>query len=487
MLLLSFDLIPLRSSAIFKMHPCLEIHCVLENIISRLSLFHKVTLMSLVSVDWRKVVLACLSKQRSLAITEYQRPRSYTTQGFHAWNVCHEHTVSKNNLIRIRYYKLHTWKVMASWFPFLEYMYFDLCGCRDRHFDLYSHVFRLLVSKNAKTLKCVCVLAPTHSDNEAFPIIDTLPELEHWITHRISIKGMDNIIKACLKLEHLRFTSEFSEWHLLPKGMKYLGTPHDKVMGLDNILKSEFVSSLETLERVLITPAIFWMPLTFACLKRLEVVIEYATNRSLYNLSRILHNCPVLKILKIDICCFTIIQKKSWTNIINECRNVIYLKIFYSKGTERIDVSPWEDYVAELIESRMIKVETLDLDFGFSSKGLETLAKLEHLKSFSHFVYVRETVYEYIEDAKALLRFLRCHFAKNMTKYEMNFFSTYDVREELILPKSFLSAIKKMESEFSIKFESDYRLRYFTKDEPHPENFETLIYLTRLSANKVVT
>ena len=468
------------------MHPCLEIDCVLQNIISRLSLFKRVTLLSLLSVGWRKVVLACLSKQRSLAITVYERPRYYTSQGFHPWNVCHEHTVSKDNLIRIRYYKSHTWKVMASWFTFLESIYFNLCGCRDRDFDLYSHVFKLLVSKNAKTLKCVSVLAPTFPGNESFPIINSLPELKHWIAGKTSVKGIDNIIKACPKLEYLKFSSQFNEWHLLPKGMKYLGTSYDKIMGLDNILKSDIVTSLETLERVLMTPVLSSIPFTFASLKLLEVVIEEDTNGCLYNLSRILRNCPVLEILKVDICWFHVIDQVSWTNVINECANVTNLKIFYSKGGERIDVSPWEDYVAELIESRMKKVETLDLDFGVSSKGFETLEKLEHLKSFSHFVYVRNTVYEYIEDAKALLRFLRCHFARKLTKYEMYFFFEEEVREELILPSSFLSAIKKMESELSIKFKTDYRLRCFTK-EAHPENFETLIYLTTLSANKVTT
>ena len=178
----------------------------------------------------------------------------------------------------------------------------------------------------------------------------------------------------------------------------------------------------------------------------------------------------------------------SLTNIINECPNVSNFKIFHSRGREAIDVSPWEDYVAELIESRMKKIETLDLDFGFSSKGLLPLEKLENLKSFSHFLYVRETVSEYINDAKALLRFLRCHFTKNMTKYKMySFFSDYEVREELILPESFLSSIEKMESELSVKFTTCYRLKYFTKDKPHPENFKRLIYLTELSAEKVST
>ena len=186
---------------------------------------------------------------------------------------------------------------MASWFPFLESIYFDLSGCRDRDFKLYSYVFNHLVSKNGKTLKCVCVLAPPLPDDETFPIIDSLPELKHWITHRTSVKGIENIIKACPKIGHLRFSSQFSQWHLLPKGMEYLGTSHDKIMGLDNILKSDSVTSLETLERVLITPGIFLMPFTFTYLKRLEVVIEEDTNGSLYNLSCILHNCPVLEIL----------------------------------------------------------------------------------------------------------------------------------------------------------------------------------------------
>ena len=177
----------------------------------------------------------------------------------------------------------------------------------------------------------------------------------------------------------------------------------------------------------------------------------------------------------------------SLTNIINECPNVSNFKIFHSRGREAIDVSPWEDYVAELIESRMKKIETLDLGFALSSKGLQTLEKLEHLRSFKHALYVKNMVYENIFDADALLRFLSCHFAKNMTKYEIYIPLQNPFGEYLILPESFISSSKKIESELSVKFETDQSLRHFRKDEPHPSKIPGMVYLTTLSANKITT
>ena len=460
------------------MHHCLEIDCVLRNIISRLCLVNKITLLS-INVCWRKVVLVCLRKQRFLATTEYQ-------EGFRPWNACHEHTVSNDNLIKLGYENLDTWNVIASWFPFLESIYFDLCG--DEDFDRYSPVFKLLLSTNAKTLKCVSVPKHQLADEETFPMVESLPELKHLIAEETSVKGIHNIIKACPEIEHLRCWSDFNQWHLLPKGIKYLGTPYGKIMGLHNILKSDIVKSLETLEGVLMTPALSSIPFTFACLKRLDVVIEEDTNGCLYNLSRILRNCPVLEIFKIEIFCFDIIDKEFWTSVINECRNVTYFKIYLrSRGEERIEVSLWQDYIAELIESRMKKIEILDLGFALSSKGLQTLEKLEHLKSFRHHLYVKNMVYENIFNADALLRFLSCHFAKNMTKYEMLIPSHYPFGEYLILPELFLSSIETMESELSVKFKTDQSLRHFRKDQPHTEKIPGMIYLTTLSADKVIT
>ena len=248
--------------------------------------------------------------------------------------------------------------------------------------------------------------------------------------------------------------------------MKYLGTSYSEIMGLDNILKSDIVASLETLEGVLITPTLSSTPFQFAFRKRLEVKIEEDTNGSLHNLSRILHNCPTVEILKMDLFPFDVIDKESWTNVINECYNVTSFKILRSTRG-RIHVSLLEDYFAKLIESRMKKIETLDLGFTLSPKGLLALEKLENLKSFRHFVNVRETMYEYIEDAKALLSFLRCHFEKYMTKYEMCLRYNY-VQKELIFPLSFLSSIQKMQSELSVDFKTCYKLGYFTGEKPPP-------------------
>ena len=458
------------------MHPCLEIDCVLQNIISRLSLFKKVTLLSL-NVGWRKVVLVCLRQQRSLVTTAYQRE-------FYPWDVCHEHTINKDNLIRIRYHKLDTWNVMVSWFPFLESICFDLRT--DRDFNRYSRLFKLLLSTNAKTLKCVSVLTPSFPDQEPYPMVDSLPELKHWITYKISVKGIENIIKVCPKMQRLRCWSNFSEWHLLPKGMKHLATAplQGPIMGLDNILKSDFVPSLETLEGVLMTTVLSSIPFTFASLKRLEVVIEEDANGCLYNLSRILRNCPVLEIFKIDMFCFDVIDKESWASVINECSNVTHFKISGSCGT-REDFPHMGDYVLELIVSGMKKIETLELGFDVSSKGLLTLEKLKYLKSFGHSFFVRRT--EYTENADALLRFFNYHFAKNMKKYEMYFKLKCSGKKKLILPESFLSSIEKMESELSVKFRIYYNLSWFRNKEPQPENFPRLIYLEELSAEKVTT
>ena len=454
------------------MHSCLKIDFVLQNVISRLSLSEKITLLSL-SVGWHKVVLVCLRKQKCLATTEFQ-------EGFDPWDACHEHTVSNDNIIKLGYEKLDTWNLIASWFSSLHSIYFDLSG--DRNIDQHSHIFKLLLSTNAKTLKCVTIRRFQLEDEEPFSMVDSLPELKHWIAGDISVTGMDNIIKACPKIEHLRCCSEFGEWHLLPKDMKYLGTSYGEIMGLHNILKSDFVSSLETLERVLMTPVLSSMPFTFASLKRLEVVIEEDTNGCLYNLSRILINCPVLDTLKIQIRRYNNIDKESWTNVIKECPNVTDFRIFLVSYGESIKFSPWHDYVAELIGSRMKKIQNLDLGFPLSSKGFLTLEKVENLKSLRHHLYIREMLYEYDSDADALLRLLSSHFAKNMTKYEMHIPCPCQTR--FIVPESFLSSIEKMESELAVKFDTSYNMSDYSKDQPHPEIIQKMVHLVTLSANK---
>ena len=135
----------------------------------------------------------------------------------------------------------------------------------------------------------------------------------------------------------------------------------------------------------------------------------------------------------------------------------------------------------------MKKIEILDLGFALSSRGLLTLEKLENLKCFSHFLYIKKMVYEYIENADALLRFLGCHFAKNMTKYKMYIPSQYPTGECLVVPESFLSSIEKMESELSVKFNADQTLWGFVKYDAPPEKIPGIIHLTTLSAYKVTS
>ena len=450
------------------MHSCLSVDHILHEIISKLNLQEKFGVQG-VCQRWKNIAIECLRHHEYLAMNE-DPSRSYS---YSYYSKCDEHAslmpAKNNNLIKGKWTDLEFWKRTLSLLQGVKYIHMSLKTDESEYssFQNYRPILQLLIGFYGQSLECLCI--PKYSDysDKTFPQTHSLPRLKHLVLRNTTPQVTKNILSACPNIEYLASFTSFQKWQMLPKGFKKLrdnsnGIYNSTILGISNLLSSPAVESLEVVETILITSEICYQSYHLSCLKRFEVMMDYDVTNCLTHLARILSFAPVLCELKITIKGFAKIHSDVWINVLSECPTLTKLTIRLLKnfdGGPLINVSLFQDDFAKTIVSKIKRLKYLDIGFHLSSDGLRLLSELDNLEHFRHSVYVTHKPYDRVFDTDALIHFLSTSFGKKLTEY--HFQTGY-----LILNKSFLNFIKKMETEHSITYtkrsENDILVSYLS-------------------------
>ena len=463
------------------MHSCLSTNFILCEIISKLNLREKFGVQG-VCRQWKNIAIQCLRHHECLVISE-RRPSL-----FRCSNDCNEHTslitVNKNHLIWGKYSDLEFWQKILSLLQGAKCLYMDLINDYGGiiFFREYKAILQSVIDYCGQSLECLCI--PGHSDyeSEIFPVTDSLPSLKHMLLGRITPQVTKNILSACPNLQYLRLSTSFTEWQNLPKGFKKLQNHYGDLHGINNLLCSPAVQSLEFVSRLAMTSQVNYQSYFLPCLKILEVIIEFDVTNCLRHLVRILSFAPVLCELRIIIDAFDEIEPQVWIKVLSECQNLTDLTVFLTEpsGTEDplINVSLFQDDFAKTVVSKIKKLEYLYIGFHLSSDGLRLLSHHENLKHFHHEIHTEHMCYDSVFDTDALVHFLSQALSKNLTSYGIYIPTAESYGEYLILKESFLDFAYKIEQQYFVRLNVFQDDRHFDTEIPHPEKIPGMIYVT---------
>ena len=460
------------------MHSCLSMDHILCQIISKLNLSAKYGVQG-VCQRWKDIATESLQLHQHLVITENHLSPFYS--------ICDEHLslTKSDNLIWGKQTDLEFWQRILSLLKGVKFVYFDATT----PYSIYKAILQLLMDSCGQSLECLCIPRYNGFYDQTFPLIDSLPRLKHMILGYTTSQVTKNILFACPNLECLQSKTSFTEWQMLPKGFKKLqnhfnyfdGETFD---GINNLLCSPAVQSLEVVHPILMTSEICYQSYHLSCLKTFKVIIEFDVTKCLTHLARILSFAPVLRQLTIDIRAFDDIQSQAWIKVLSECQSVTYLTVYLGEpsGAEDplINVSSWQDDFAKTIASKIKQLEYLDIGFHLSSDGLRLLSQLENLKYFHHEIHIEKMSYESVFDTDALIDFLFPYFDKKLTEYGIHI----PFGEYLILKESFYDFICKMERKHFLRFRMNEVDRHYPKERVRTDKIPGMIYVTSLDVSE---
>ena len=459
------------------MHSSLSTDFILLKIFYKLTLQEKFAVQA-VCRQWKNIAIECLRRHEHLAmIIQYMDLPEWVV-------LCDDFAnVDKDeNEIWGKATDLKFWQRILSLLQGVKYVwisYFDKSN--KPMFPFYKPLLQLVIDSYRQSLECLVIPGHGHDQDETFPLTDSLPRLKHLLIGHTTSQVTKNILSACPNLEYLDSSTPFTEWQMLPKGFKTLCN-YDQ-SGINNVLCSPAVESLEIVRRFVMTSEICYQSYHLSCLKNFEVIIDFDVANCLRNLARILSFAPVLRRLEINITVFEEIEPEIWIKVLSECQNLIHLEVNQHKiiRTTLINMSSWEDHFVKTIVSKMKKLEYLYTSFHLSSNGFRLLSQLENLKSFSH--GIRDDLPDdNVFDTDALIHFLSLSLGKKLKYYRFYIGPT----ECLILKESFYDFIYKMERKHFIRFripQADSH-RYPGIEVYDPEESSGMIYLAKLEVNE---
>ena len=282
------------------MHSCLSTNFILYEIIPKLNLREKFGVQA-VCRQWKHIAIQCLRHHEYLVISEYL-PSSVWFSYY-----CDEHpsalTVNNDNLILVKQIDLEFWKRTLSLLQGVKYVYLivrtdDEIGTL---FSIYTALLQLFMNFCGQSLECLCSPGHNNFQDETFPLTGSLPHLKHMILGHITPQVTKNILSACPNLEYLKSINSFTGWQMLPKGFKKLLIDFQDLDGINNLLCSPAVQSLEVVNSIKMTNEICYQPYHLSSLKRFRVTIDFEVTNCLTHLARILSFAPVLRELIITI------------------------------------------------------------------------------------------------------------------------------------------------------------------------------------------
>ena len=460
---------------------CLSIHHILRRIISKLNLREKFAVQGICR-QWKENAIACLKEHECLAISEKD------ASTFWPFSTCSEHPDSfTDNLISRKASDAEFWERTLSLLPGIKSVYIDvrsLEGPRYIQASDFKAIIRLLFNSCGQSLECLCI--PGHNGREdeveIFSPTDSLPQLQHLFLS--GTNEVAKVIKACPKLVQLRSSTGFTEWNLLPKKFKKLGSYDDDLEGILNLLSSPAVESLESISGILMSSEICYKRYRLSSLKEFSIVINLSLNVCLNHLARILSFAPVLQELTVEIQILDEIQSHSWIKVLCECQSLTKLRLLFHEDQEpedpKIDVSLWQDDFASTLVSKAKNLRHLFIGFHLSSQGLRLLSQLENLEFFHHDLRTKNMVYDSVFDTDALTDFLSSSLEKKLTEYNIYIPTTNPFGEYLILKESFYDFVELMERKHFIQFTVEQEERHNDVSKMHPEKMPGMIYVTYL-------
>ena len=476
------------------MHSCLFTDPILHRIISKLDLSVKFGVQG-VCRHWKNIAIQCLRRHEYLVISE--RPPS----SFPCFSSCHEHlfkqTDNTDNLIWGKQIDLEFWERTLSFLQGVKYVYLDIITFDERGNIIRNNkpILQLLIDSYGQSLECLCIPDYDDKDDETFPLTDSLPRLKHIILTDTTSQVTKNILSACPNLEYLQTDTSFTEWQMLPKRLKILQNEWKHLNGMNNLLCSPAVQSLEVVRNFVMTNEIHSQSYHLSSLKQFYVTIDFDVTNCLTHLARILSFAPVLCELRIDITASAEIQSQAWIKVLSNCETLTNLNVSlvgrYGFGQPVINVSSWQDDFAKTVVSNIKKLEHLDIDFHLSSDGLRLLSQLENLECFRHEVHTEKMSYDSVFDTDALVYFLSEALSKKLTSYRIiikctstapGFNGMYG--EYLILKESFLDFADKIEQQYFTRLEVYQDHRHSSSRRPPPEKIPGMIFVTGLSLSE---
>ena len=368
-------------------------------------------------------------------------------------------------------------------------MYIDVSfwGYGIYSFSDYKALLQLLIDSYGQSLECLCIPEHAGYHDNIFPLTDSLTSLKHMLLDCTTPQVTKNILTACPNLECLRSRTSFIEWQMLPKGFKKLQNFFEDFKGLNNLLCSPAVTSLEVVNSIKMTSEISYQSYRLSCLQIFEVTIDYSMTSCLTHLARILSFAPVLSKLTINIRVMDEIEPQVWIKVLSSCPTLTHLTVYLYEpfGPEGplINVSCWQDDFAKTIVSKIKKLEHLHIGFHLSSDGLRLIAQLENLQYFHHEIHTENMFYDSVFDTDALIGFLSSSFDKKLKSYCIYIPPVDPCGKYLILKKSFYNFIEKMERKHSLRFDMRQDNRDCNEGAAHHNKIPGMIYVTQLKVD----
>ena len=460
------------------MNTCLSTDFVVHRIISKLNLREKFGVQG-VCRQWRDRATDCLREHQSIVITQ--------SSAYSEWTFvpcCPKHPISPENLIWGEQNNIGFWKETLSQLSSVKYVFLDAHSRLNQEISLSDYIYflELLINTCGKSLECLCI--PTHREPEddTFLTNASLPNLKHLLLRRTSDKVTRNILNACPNLEHLRCSTTFTDWKVLPKGLKKLERCYHFLEGLMGLLSSPAIETLEMIDGMIMTSEICYKPYLLTSLKEFTACIEFETSKCLVHLARIVTYAPVLNELTVTISTSEDIESDSWIKLLSQCQRVSKLLVDLDPFLEpKIKVSSWQDYFATTIVSNMKNLRHLNLGFHLSSEGLRSIAQLENLQYFRHEIHTENLSYDSVFDTDALIYFLSQALSKKLTSYRMTSRPIFESEEYVILKESFLDFAYKIEQQYFFRLNvrrDDEYLDFKLPDRPRPEEVPGMICVT---------
>ena len=472
-----------RRKIVSVMHSCLSTNFILHQIISKLNLPDKYCVQG-VCCRWKDIAIQCLQQHQHLVISRNHH--------IYLDTICDEHIslFQNNNLISSKEMDLEFWQRTLSLLRGIKCVYIDVTTDDDGNslFPIYKSHLQLLMDYCGQALECLSM--PGHKDNEdeTFPLTDSLPHLKHMLLGYTTSQVTKNILTACPNLEYLRLNTSFTEWQMLPKGFKNLYSDSEDLNGMNNLLCSPAVQTLEVVNPIVMTSEICYQSYHLSCLKRFGVTIDLNVTNCLTHLARILSFAPVLRQLMIYIRVFDEIEPEVWIKVLSECQSLTSLTVYLNEPTDtenpRINVSLFQDDFAKTIVSKIKKLEYLYVRFHLSSFGLRLLSQLENLQYFHHEIHTEYMSYDNVFDTDALSDFLSSCFDQKLTGYQLDIPEVEPFGEYLILKESFYDFIEKMERKHFVRFHMWQDDRHYDTEIVHPDKIPGMIYVTALGVDE---
>lgn len=394
------------------MEECFAVAHILDEIIKRLGFTDKFS-VQLVSKTWRSRAIAILRDQRSLVVSQFSR------QEFSWSDSCVDHPLEAfvDNYVGHSYKNVKFWQHLMSLLPSLQVIFFD---CRAIDFDetgqerqdMFS-VISVIMSCQAKSLKCLYL--PEYGDGEldnfVFPTLN-LPQLQHLCFWETKAANMRNLFRCCPNIKVIKSSAlqDFTDWSILPRGVKVLISCEGSFKGINSLLYSDASQTIETLNYFRLTPDLFTNKFWLQNLKEVSFSVKVGVNDCLLKLCQIIRCSPVLKRLELVLLNKDKIYPGNWCPVFKACSNITHLVI---ESPPRMCDS---DFVVDLISQNMKQLTSVIFGFAISSQGLTMVSKLPHLEVYRQTIFDRDNLF----DESALADFLFNCFGRKLSFFELS-------------------------------------------------------------------